>query len=169
MNRNILAYLILPVLLVSGFGCAPRTTPPEQVAEQQAAEQFRADMAQAEKLDLSGNGLEKVPDYVFGQFRLIELDLSGNKLTGALPAEIRLLTRLRSLDASDNAMTGVPAEIGQLLELQEIDLSNNQLTGLPLELGNLKNLRRLDLRGNEVSQPDLDAIRSQLTDTEILE
>ena len=98
-----------------------------------------------------------------------ELNLSNNRLTGALPAEIRHLTNLRVLDASRNQMTGVPAEVGQLSSLQDLDLSDNRLTGLPLELGNLQKLRRLDLRGNNVSSQDLSAIRAKLKDTEILE
>lgn len=166
MNKLLAIPIIISFLALAGFGCQPDNAEP---AADQAADQFRADMAAAEKLDLSDSGLTAVPAYVFGQFRLLELDLSDNQLTGALPAEIRLLRNLRVLDASGNKMTGVPAEIGQLTELRELDLSDNQLTGLPLELGNLQNLRRLDLSGNDVSQQDLGAIRAKLTDTEILE
>ena len=86
-------------------------------------------------------------------------------LTGALPAEIRFLSSLEALDASDNAMTGLPAEIGQLSRLRILDLSDNDLTGLPHELGNLQSLEILDLSGNAVSQTDLDIIRSRLPAT----
>lgn len=120
------------------------------------------------RLNLSDSGLERVPSYVFEMSGLEELDVSNNNLTGALPGEIRHLSNLRILDASENEMTGVPAEIGQLSELEVLDLSNNSLTGLPLELGNLSNLEQLDLRGNDISQQDLDAIRARLTLTEII-
>ncbi len=121
------------------------------------------------RLDLSGQGLTAVPSDVFKRTDLVELDVSRNRLKGALPAEIRMLTKLKTLDASDNAMTGVPAEIGQLRDLTTLDLSGNQLTGLPLELGNLTNLRTLDLRGNpSVSKYDLGIIGKTLSNTLIL-
>ena len=59
-------------------------------------------------------------------------------------------------------MTGVPAEVGQLSRLETLDLSNNQLTGLPYELGNLKNLRGLNLSGNNYAEQDLAIIREGL-------
>ncbi len=120
------------------------------------------------KLDLSNQGLTQVSQDVFKQTELLELDLSGNALTGALPAEIRFLSQLEVLDASDNNMTGVPAEVGQLKRLKILDLSNNQLTGLPLELGQLTQLETLDLRGNAYSTSDLQQIRKTLTITTIL-
>ena len=119
-------------------------------------------------LDLSGQGLKTISSSVFQMTDLEELDLSDNQLTGALPGEIRFLEKLRVLDVSGNAMTGVPAEIGQLSSLEELDLSDNQLTGLPLELGNLENLRVLDLSGNDVSSQDLEAIRARLENTNII-
>jgi Leucine-rich repeat (LRR) protein len=109
-------------------------------------------------LDLSGQGLTKVSGNVFSQTDLEELNLSDNKLSGALPGEIRHLQGLKVLNVSKNMMTGVPAEIGQLQNLQVLDLSDNQLTGLPNELGNLKKLRILNLSGNKYSQQDLDVI-----------
>ncbi len=166
MNRILTFTLLTSVLLLAGFGCAPKTAPPP--ADDPAA-RLQAEIAAAEKLDLSSGGLLTVPAYVFGQFRLEELDLSHNQLTGALPAEIRHLTRLRKLDVSDNAMTGVPAEIGQLAELRSLDLSNNQLTGLPNELAKLTNLEVLDLSGNmNISEADLKVITDALPDLQVV-
>jgi Leucine-rich repeat (LRR) protein len=114
-------------------------------------------------LDLSNQGLEKLPAYVLKLSNLEELDISNNKITGALPAEIHDLKKLRVLDASDNLMTGVPAEVGQLQNLEVLDLSNNRLTGLPYELGNLKKLKQLNLSGNDYAQPDLEIIKAGLS------
>lgn len=153
------------VLLLLGAGCVNSTPSANDSENTPGAD---VSVPSSVQLDLSNKGLEKVPSSVFSKTNLEELDLSGNRLTGALPSEIRQLQRLRVLNASGNAMTGVPAEIGQLSDLQTLDLSNNRLTGLPMELGNLKNLRTLDLRGNDVSKLDLDGIRKKLTTTEIL-
>lgn len=112
--------------------------------------------------DLSNQGLEKAPGYIFDETFIEVLDLSGNELSGSLQAEVRFLSELKQLDLSDNNFTGVPAEVGQLSKLEILDLSNNELTGLPHELGNLKKLKLLDLRGNNPSQFDLDIITKNL-------
>jgi len=119
----------------------------------------------ANTVDLSNQGLTKVSADVFKWTKTEALDLSGNRLTGAIPAEIRLLTKLKILDLSDNELTGVPAEVGQLRDLETLDLSNNKLTGLPYELRNLSKLQVLDLSGNPYSEVDLEYIRQGLPNT----
>ncbi|MFA7245004.1 MAG: leucine-rich repeat domain-containing protein [Candidatus Magasanikbacteria bacterium] len=114
------------------------------------------------KLDLSSQNLSKVPDNTFTQTDLQELNVSNNKLTGSLQAEVRHLQNLRVLNMSNNQLTGIPAEIGQLSKLEILDLSNNQLTGLPNELENLKNLKTLNISGNNYSAQDLEVIKKGL-------
>jgi len=116
-------------------------------------------------IDLSNDGLKKVPEYVFDKTEIEELNISNNFLGGSIQAEIRFLTKLKVLNASNNLMTGLPAEIGQLADLEILNLSNNQLTGLPNELGNLKNLKILNLSGNKYSEQDLEVIRNSLPQT----
>jgi Leucine-rich repeat (LRR) protein len=119
-------------------------------------------VANSKRLDLSDQGLTKLPNYVFSRTDLEELVISNNRITGALQGEIRNLKNLRILRAGNNQMTGVAAEIGQLQNLEILDLSNNKITGLPNELANLKNLKTLNLSGNQYSQQDLDVIRRAL-------
>lgn len=119
-------------------------------------------------LDYSGRQLAHFPKEALNRTDVTSLNLSGNNLTGALPAEIRTLTNLQILDVSNNKMTGIPAEIGHLHNLKTLNYANNQITGLPLELGNLTQLQVLDLRGNpNVSQHDLSLIRPKLPNTQV--
>lgn len=113
-------------------------------------------------LDLSNKGLSKVPGYVFDRTALVGLNVSNNKLDGALQSQVGQLKNLKVLNLSNNEFTGVPAEIGQLKNLEILNLSNNKLTGLPNELGNLSNLKLLDLSGNNYSEADLSGIRAKL-------
>ncbi len=114
------------------------------------------------KLDLSNQNLSKVPDHVFNMTNLEELNISNNKITGAIQSQINQLKNLKVLNAGNNQMTGVPAEVGQLSNLEVLDLSNNQLTGLPNELGNLKNLKAFNISGNNYSTQDLNGIIQNL-------
>lgn len=135
---------------------APQVTPPADETETLTT------------LNRSNQGLTKLPTGILTMTNLEKLDISNNKLEGALPAEIRFLQKLKILDISDNAMTGLPAELGQLSALRMLDVSNNRLTGIPHELGNLQNLEVLDLSDNNISPQDLEVIRAKLPRTEII-
>jgi len=176
-------YILLSILAVSlllsgctlsnslGLSSPSQEKPASRVsspapANNQSGTDKPADQPSAKRtLNLSGQQLVKVPDYVFKETSLEGLNLSNNKLTGAIQAEIRQLKLLKILDLSDNQLTGVPAEVGQLADLEVLDLSNNQLTGLPYELGNLSKLKVLDISGNNYAEADLAIIKSKLPAT----
>jgi Leucine-rich repeat (LRR) protein len=135
----------------------------DQSAEDQPPLSPERVIPRSQVADLSSQNLTAVPQELFSRTGILQLDLSDNQLSGALPAEVRQLQDLQVLDLSDNQFTGVPAEIGQLRNLEVLDLSNNSLTGLPYELGNLGNLKTLDLTGNDYSEQDLAVITTGLS------
>ncbi len=148
--------IIAPLLL---SGCKIINTQYDQPSSNQDSQESEVITS---KLNLSNKQLNKLPSYVLNLNDLEELDLSNNQLSGALPAEIKSLKKLKILNLSNNLMTGIPAEMGQLSNLQTLNLSNNKLTGLPYELGNLKNLKTLNLAGNDYSKLDLGIILESL-------
>lgn len=169
MKKNKLSIIIAISIILSGCSLFQSQEPVNTNEEKPNGENMQTNGTQQneipqsdKKLDLSNQNLQKLPEYVFKQTNLEELDVSNNQLSGAIQAEIRHLQNLKILDASNNQMTGVPAEIGQLRNLQVLNLSNNQLTGLPYELGNLEKLKIFNISGNNYSELDLGIIREKL-------
>ncbi len=86
-------------------------------------------------------------------WRVFNLDLHNNNLSGSLPSEFWELEDLRSLRLWDNSLTGsIPSSIGELENLEWLDLSSNQLSGnIPNEIGDLADLRILGLSDNSLT------------------
>lgn len=108
-------------------------------------------------------GIGGVPDHVYG------LDLRDNNLSGPLPGELADLTNLHQLILSGNALTGsVPADLNVnhlyldhnqfsgtipdfTSDLWALDLSHNDLTGdIPVSLAGLSELYSPDLSHNQL-------------------
>ena len=83
------------------------------------------------------------------------LYLSGNDLSGTIPAAVGELTKLEHLSLSDNELSGsIPAALGDLSNLVTIGLWSNELSGgIPVELGGLGNLLSLRMWSNALSGP----------------
>lgn len=164
--KKILSFLIISVVFLSGCTELNQAIDNSDLfTDGNSTSTQSNENSEIEILDLSNQELEKIPDYVFENTNLEELDISGNKISGAIQSQIRELKNLKILDASNNEMTGLPAEIGQLLNLETLNISNNQLTGLPNELGNLKNLKILNISGNNYSVTDLKTITEKLPES----
>ena len=125
-------------------------------------------------LALPGNNLAGDAPTVLAQLaeldRLTTLDLSGNRLTGAVPgAVLAALPNLTSLNLGDNLFTGantltgaLPAQLDALTSLTTLDLSGNAgLTASSMRLGTLAgalgSLTNLDLSGTGICVPLTDA------------
>lgn len=135
---------------------------PESANKNEPVETKSPSMDLSSYIDLHNKGLTSVPKSIFDTVNATALNLSGNRLSGSLPAEVRFLKNLQTLDLSNNNFTGVPAEIGQLQKLEILDLSGNPITGLPYELGNLTSLKVLNLKDTQYSKQDLDIIKKSL-------
>ncbi|KAK6293966.1 hypothetical protein J4Q44_G00347960 [Coregonus suidteri] len=97
-----------------------------------------------QRLYMKRNSLTTLPDNLAQKLpNLIELYLHSNNIT-SVPQAIGNLTRLQSLDLSDNALQVICPEIGRLRSLRHLRLANNQLKYLPPEIGALCDLETLD-------------------------
>lgn len=168
MKKAVIFALVLVIAIVGIVLVTNKIVPGTNTSQTQSSPTDAAVKA-GKTINLARKGLREVPKNILDDSSVIVFDVSGNSLTGALPAEIRKLTNLEVLNASNNNMTGIPAEIGQLSKLKTANFANNNLSGLPLEIGNLKNLETLDLRGNpNISRHDIGLIQPKIPNAKIL-
>jgi Leucine-rich repeat (LRR) protein len=86
-------------------------------------------------------------------FSPINLDLSANQFTGALPMEIGKFNNLGYLDISENMLSGkIPTSLGSCVKLEFLAMRRNFFQGvIPSSLESLRGLRNLDLSNNNLS------------------
>ena len=84
---------------------------------------------------------------------VVGLYLTGNNLTGSIPAQIGNFPWLWVLELNSNQLSGqIPPELGNLTGLGWFSLSSNQLAGsIPAGLGGLQSLLALGLDNNQLS------------------
>ena len=101
--------------------------------------------------------------------RVIQLHRRSQQLSGEIPVELSNLTKLKTLDLSENQLSGeIPAELGSLTNLEWLEIGQNQLSGeIPAELARLTRLKLLDLSGNQLSG-EISAELGNLTNLEWL-
>ncbi|XP_023881023.2 receptor-like protein EIX2 isoform X1 [Quercus suber] len=104
-----------------------------------------------ENLKFVPKGVELEYEENLGFVKII--DLSSNNLSGPIPSEISVLSKLCFLNLSRNQLIGkIPEKIGIMKKLESIDLSQNHLSGeIPLNLSSLTFLSHLNLSYNNLS------------------
>ncbi|XP_050289278.1 receptor-like protein 56 isoform X4 [Quercus robur] len=122
-------------------------------------------------LNLSFNGIggwieHKVSESLLRLNKLESLDLDSNIFNQSIIQSLRLLTSLKSLNLSYNALEGsLPTkELSVFEDLEILDLSNNRLNGSETVQGSisllrLKKLERLDLGSNGFKRSIIQSLR----------
>ena len=101
-------------------------------------------------LDLGVNQLSELPEWIGRLTKLTKLDVGHCYLT-ILPECLGSLSALASLELGDNRLTSLPESIGGLAKLTSLDLSRNQLTSVPESIRGLAKLTSLDLSRNQLT------------------
>jgi Leucine rich repeat/Leucine Rich Repeat len=102
-----------------------------------------------EKIDVAWKGGDTFQSTIA---LLIEIDLSGNSLSGEVPEDLMKLQGLVSLNLSSNHLSGmIPYNIGNLTWLEILDLSTNHFSGtIPTSISRLTKLDVLNLSHNKL-------------------
>ncbi|GKC55055.1 leucine-rich repeat-containing protein [Tanacetum coccineum] len=93
---------------------------------------------------------KKYPQQLRNPHFFVLLDLSGNNISGEIPASLGNLKALKQLNISHNKITGsIPTSLGNLMYIESFDVSHNELSGsIPQSLDQLGQLTVLDVSNN---------------------
>ncbi len=108
---------------------------------------FAGNLTQLERLPLSNNQLEVLPQ-TLGRLRLLkELRLSHNKLR-EIPNIVTFLPLLERLYLDHNELIEIPTSVGKLKSLRELVVSYNALSDIPTSITRITSLEKLDVTNN---------------------
>ena len=114
-------------------------------------ETFLQNFPQVEVLDLAHIGLNAVPQKISTLTKLESLNLSNNSITQNFN-HLSTLIILKELNLAGNQLTKIPTEVGMLTQLKTLDLSNNSISpNFTSPLAQLKNLEWLNMSGNQMT------------------
>ncbi|MGH7722423.1 MAG: leucine-rich repeat domain-containing protein [Candidatus Dormibacteria bacterium] len=98
------------------------------------------DLSLVKRLDLAGNRLVTVPDWVWEATGVQQLDIAANRIR-VIGEGIGALVVLEVLDVSENRLTGLPDQLAACIRLHGLDAAGNAIT----EVHVIDELRRLDI------------------------
>ena len=105
------------------------------------------------ELNLTNNELTAITPDMGKLSKLVNLDLSSNKIVGKIPSSIFNLSTLSVLNLASNKFSGtISPQISALVSLGQLQLYDNSLTGkLTTELEQLSRLDLLDIHMNQMT------------------
>jgi hypothetical protein len=103
----------------------------------------------ATKIDLSGLGIKEIPQEVFKYKNLRKLFLQDNLIT-KIPAEIKRLKLLCTLDVSNNSVTSLYASVFELNNLKVLIVNDNKIKNIPPQIKKLNKLKILGIANNQL-------------------
>jgi hypothetical protein len=103
-----------------------------------------------EELDISNNNIKFLPERICNLKKLKKLNIAGNSLT-SLPKSMNQLCNLEVLKINSNLLTHLPDSVCQLSKLKKLKLCKNQLVEIPKEIAYLNSLEKLDLSHNQLT------------------
>uniref|UniRef100_A0A6B2L644 Oxidoreductase molybdopterin-binding domain-containing protein n=1 Tax=Arcella intermedia TaxID=1963864 RepID=A0A6B2L644_9EUKA len=103
------------------------------------------------ELDLSGFGLEEIPEEVFELTHIRTLLLFNNNLK-TFPEKLSKLTNLQTLSVNANKLTEIPPVVSMLPELNELWMCDNKVTHLPKHLLDAPELSVLGIESNMLEE-----------------
>ncbi|XP_006346646.2 probable LRR receptor-like serine/threonine-protein kinase At1g53440 [Solanum tuberosum] len=112
-----------------------------------------ANLTHLQELDLTRNYLSGSIPSSYGQLRVTNLSLLGNRISGPIPKELGDIFTLEELVLENNLLEGpLPPNLGSLNRLRRMLLSANNLNGtIPENFSNLKNMRDFRIDGTSIS------------------
>ncbi|OEL20359.1 LRR receptor-like serine/threonine-protein kinase GSO1 [Dichanthelium oligosanthes] len=104
-----------------------------------------------ESIDIATKGEERMYSRIL--YLMKSIDLSDNGLTGEIPIEIGALVELKNLNLSRNRLSGhIPEAVCRMGSLESLDLSWNQFSGvIPQSMASLHLLSHLNMSYNNLS------------------
>lgn len=105
-------------------------------------------------VDLSNNKFSSIAEGTWNCPSLLTFSASNNQMKGQIPSGFCSLTKLASLDLSNNQIETLPNEIGNLINLGVLNLNNNKLKAIPESAVFLSKLTSFSASNNQIESID---------------
>lgn len=102
-------------------------------------------------LDLFGNSIGEIPDWVYVLTKLEHLSLKNNEIQ-VFPSIVLVLESLKYLNLSDNRIVDVSGYFNKLMGIEKVDLAYNSIKTITTELIDYPKCMHLSLKGNSLEE-----------------